>query len=104
MEFRLPIWVVVLVLVGGENGVVSGSGPMSCGFPAIFNFGDSNSDTGSMSSAGGENQLPLGMSVGKKFKRACDGRLIVDFLGKKIVFCVTYISRLCIYHVSLMSM
>ncbi|GFY87188.1 GDSL-like Lipase/Acylhydrolase superfamily protein [Actinidia rufa] len=93
MESRLAIWVVVLVLVGGENGGVSGSGPMSCGFPAIFNFGDSNSDTGSMSSAGGENQLPLGMSVGKKFKRACDGRLIIDFLGKEIIFlCNRYIT------------
>ncbi|XP_057491386.1 GDSL esterase/lipase At3g27950-like [Actinidia eriantha] len=84
MESRLAIWVVVLMLVRGENGGVSGSGPISCGFPAIFNFGDSNSDTGSMSSAGGENQLPLGMSVGKKFKRACDGRLIIDFLAESL--------------------
>jgi len=53
-------------------------------FPAVFNFGDSNSDTGNLISAGIESlnppngqsyfQLPSG--------RYCDGRLIVDFLSK----------------------
>jgi hypothetical protein len=37
-----------------------------CSFPAIFNFGDSNSDTGGLSAA------------------YCDGRLIIDFLGNQI--------------------
>ncbi|KAJ6413930.1 hypothetical protein OIU84_006686 [Salix udensis] len=51
-------------------------------FPAVFNFGDSNSDTGNLVAAGIESirppygeihfQIPSG--------RYCDGRLIIDFL------------------------
>jgi len=53
-------------------------------FPAVFNFGDSNSDTGNLVAAGIESirppygeihfQIPSG--------RYCDGRLIIDFLSK----------------------
>ncbi|XP_058188263.1 GDSL esterase/lipase At3g27950-like [Rhododendron vialii] len=85
MRSRLAIWafgVVLLLLVGGQNGGVFGSG--NCGFPALFNFGDSNSDTGAASSAGGEKLLPFGVTIGKKSKRICDGRVIIDFLAEDL--------------------
>ncbi|GJN14262.1 hypothetical protein PR202_gb01061 [Eleusine coracana subsp. coracana] len=51
-------------------------------FPAVFNFGDSNSDTGGRVAAGLESILPPYGSTyfGAPSGRFCDGRLIVDFL------------------------
>ncbi|KAJ8762884.1 hypothetical protein K2173_023013 [Erythroxylum novogranatense] len=53
-----------------------------CDFPAIFNFGDSNSDTGGLAAAFTPPNLPYGrtyfhMPAG----RFCDGRLIIDFVA-----------------------
>lgn len=50
--------------------------------PVIFNFGDSNSDTGGFVAASG---LEFGYPYGRTFfhhpaGRASDGRLIIDFL------------------------
>lgn len=54
-----------------------------CDFPAIFNFGDSNSDTGGLASA-----FPafLPPPYGETYfhepaGRFSDGRLIIDFIG-----------------------
>nr|GMD26240.1 GDSL esterase/lipase At5g14450-like [Ipomoea batatas] len=53
--------------------------------PAIFNFGDSNSDTGSWSAAFGPFLPPNGVTFfGKPSGRASDGRLIIDFLAEKL--------------------
>lgn len=53
-----------------------------CGFEAIFNFGDSNSDTGGFYAAFPAERLPFGMTYfHKPAGRATDGRVIVDFLG-----------------------
>ncbi|XAR61240.1 Alpha-L-fucosidase [Bertholletia excelsa] len=51
-------------------------------YPAVFNFGDSNSDTGGLVAGIG---FPLGLPDGLTFfhersGRFCDGRVIVDFL------------------------
>ncbi|CAK9169031.1 unnamed protein product [Ilex paraguariensis] len=52
-----------------------------CGFPAIFNFGDSNSDIGVFSAAYYPITSPYGETYfGKPSGRASDGRLIIDFL------------------------
>ncbi|KAL1830327.1 hypothetical protein ACET3Z_008739 [Daucus carota] len=52
----------------------------NCSFQAIFNFGDSNSDTGSMPMSS-----PNGMTYFKKpAGRSCDGRLIIDFLAQAL--------------------
>lgn len=49
-----------------------------CAFQAIFNFGDSNADTGNVPSM----PSPNGMTYfNKPAGRACDGRLFIDFLG-----------------------
>ncbi|KAK9139121.1 hypothetical protein Scep_008802 [Stephania cephalantha] len=52
----------------------------------IFNFGDSNSDTGGLSSALGFN---IGLPNGRVFfhrssGRLCDGRLVIDFLCESL--------------------
>lgn len=55
----------------------------TCGFPAIYNFGDSNSDTGAASAAFAEVNPPNGESFyGSLSGRGCDGRLIIDFISK----------------------
>ncbi|XP_027352420.1 GDSL esterase/lipase At3g26430-like [Abrus precatorius] len=56
-----------------------------CQFPAIFNFGDSNSDTGGLSAAFGQAGPPHGESFfHHPSGRYCDGRLIIDFIAKKL--------------------
>ena len=53
-----------------------------CKFPAIFNFGDSNSDTGGLSAVYGQVPLPHGETYfHKPAGRYCDGRLVIDFVG-----------------------
>ncbi|KAK6158828.1 hypothetical protein DH2020_006142 [Rehmannia glutinosa] len=54
-----------------------------CEFKAIFNFGDSNSDTGGFWAAFPAENPPNGMTFFKKpAGRATDGRLIIDFLAQ----------------------
>ena len=71
-------------------------------FPAVLNFGDSNSDTGGLVSAGIESiNPPYGQNYFKiPSGRYCDGRLIVDFLSKffgfdLVLFCYIYFLFLC---------
>ena len=66
-----------------------------CDFKGIFNFGDSNSDTGGFDSAFPAQPGPYGMTYFKKpVGRSSDGRLIVDFLGNGSFFVI-----LCAYFV-----
>lgn len=72
----LVAWVLA---VGAKDAM----GLPSCSFPAIYNFGDSNSDTGGISAA----FLPINAPYGENFfhkpaGRDSDGRVIVDFIGK----------------------
>lgn len=58
------------------------SSSSECSFPAIYNFGDANSDTGADSATFGRLPYPNGETYfGKPSGRMCDGRLIVDFIG-----------------------
>ncbi|KAM2668417.1 hypothetical protein EV2_020016 [Malus domestica] len=55
-------------------------------FPAIFNFGDSNSDTGGLASSLLEPPPPYGETfLRRSARRFSDGRLIIDFLGMYLV-------------------
>jgi len=56
-------------------------------YPAVFNFGDSNSDTGELCAAKGfQPAPPNGQNYFKTpAGRFCDGRLIVDFLSKFLI-------------------
>ena len=58
------------------------AGAGDCHFPAVFNFGDSNSDTGGVAAAGGINiALPEGRThFGHPTGRLSDGRVIIDFI------------------------
>lgn len=58
----------------------------------IFNFGDSNSDTGGYPAAHG---IRFGFPDGRTFfhqpsDRLCDGRLILDFLCKPLILTLCY--------------
>ncbi|KAM7518868.1 hypothetical protein LguiB_017830 [Lonicera macranthoides] len=57
----------------------------NCKFPAIYNFGDSNSDTGAFSAVILQQPLPYGETYFEAPSgRFSDGRLIIDFLGTYI--------------------
>uniref|UniRef100_A0A2N9HWK9 Alpha-L-fucosidase n=1 Tax=Fagus sylvatica TaxID=28930 RepID=A0A2N9HWK9_FAGSY len=61
------------------------SHPGHCNFPAIFNFGDSNSDTGGKSAAFSRLLSPNGDTFfGKPSGRYCDGQLVIDFIAEKL--------------------
>ncbi|KAK8937623.1 Alpha-L-fucosidase 3 [Platanthera guangdongensis] len=54
---------------------------ISCEFSAVFNFGDSNSDTGGLSATFGPAPPPNGETFfGRPSGRYSDGRLIIDFI------------------------
>ncbi|KAK9669346.1 hypothetical protein RND81_13G124900 [Saponaria officinalis] len=74
------LWWVLLanIIVLGKLAI---SGRLECDFPAIYNFGDSNSDTGGISAA----FLPLPWPNGQNFLkkpsgRYSDDRLILDLI------------------------
>ncbi|KAF8379649.1 hypothetical protein HHK36_029093 [Tetracentron sinense] len=78
----LSIWVMWLVVCLAMFGCLSES---KCNFEAIFNFGDSNSDTGGFWAAFPAQAGPYGMTYFKRPSgRASDGRLIVDFLAEAL--------------------
>lgn len=80
---KLLLGFLVLGLVGQLDIVNGDGGTRGCKFPAIYNFGDSNSDTGALSAALSEVQPPNGESFfGSPSGRYCDGRLLIDFIGK----------------------
>ncbi|KAL5558406.1 hypothetical protein UlMin_034617 [Ulmus minor] len=77
------------VLLSSTNPVFA---QKSCDFPAIFNFGDSNSDTGGLASAFPSFiGPPYGETYfGKPAGRFSDGRLVIDFIAKS--FDLPYLS------------
>ncbi|KAL8139504.1 hypothetical protein V2J09_005525 [Rumex salicifolius] len=71
MDSKSMVLAAVLMLIGIFLGVESLG---TCNFPAIYNFGDSNSDTGAISAAIGFVPLPNGETFfHKPAGRACDG-------------------------------
>lgn len=71
----LHIFTLFLICIPLSNSI-------DLNYPAVFNFGDSNSDTGGLVAGVGESLLPPnGQTYFKKPSgRFCDGRLIIDFL------------------------
>ncbi|KAK5840348.1 Esterase [Gossypium arboreum] len=69
-----------MLLVSILNPVVSHK---SCDFPAVFNLGDSNSDTGGYASAFTPPTSPYGDTYfHMPARRFSDGRLIIDFIAE----------------------
>ncbi|XP_031480990.1 GDSL esterase/lipase At5g14450-like isoform X2 [Nymphaea colorata] len=57
----------------------------ACSFPAMFNFGDSNSDTGTNAACFYRSVSPNGITYfNKPSGRACDGLLLVDFYAMEL--------------------
>ncbi|KAI9386598.1 hypothetical protein POPTR_010G047900v4 [Populus trichocarpa] len=92
MELPSSVSVVsifTLLLISTVQWVAFATSP--CHFPAIFNFGDSNSDTGGLSAVFGQAPPPHGESYfHHPAGRYCDGRLIIDFIAKS--FGLPYLS------------
>ncbi|QCE10795.1 zeta-carotene desaturase [Vigna unguiculata] len=83
MMFALKCVCLSFVGVLSSCWVVQGS--KRCEYPAIFNFGDSNSDTGAISAAFTVVLPPNGQNfLGSLSGRACDGRLIIDFITEEL--------------------
>jgi hypothetical protein len=75
-------WVVISTVVSCS---VTEARNCSFSYPAIFNFGDSNSDTGGLSAAFGQAPSPNGITFfHTPAGRYSDGRLIIDFIGNQI--------------------
>uniref|UniRef100_A0A2P2KRN4 GDSL esterase/lipase At5g14450-like n=1 Tax=Rhizophora mucronata TaxID=61149 RepID=A0A2P2KRN4_RHIMU len=77
------------VLVGGFMVswvlILSCQASLPCDFPAIYNFGDSNSDTGGISAAFEPIRAPYGEAFfHKPAGRDSDGRLIIDFTAERL--------------------
>lgn len=75
----------LLLALGLAIGDTTTMSSRKCKFPALYNFGDSNSDTGGRSAALGEIPPPNGETFfHKPSGRACDGRLIIDFIAEEL--------------------
>ncbi|KAJ8541901.1 hypothetical protein K7X08_016767 [Anisodus acutangulus] len=79
---RMSFWwsIVVWFLLASSNLVES-----KCAYEAIFNFGDSNTDTGGFYAAFPSQGSPYGMTFFKRpVGRPTDGRVITDFLAQAL--------------------
>uniref|UniRef100_A0A7N0UVJ7 GDSL esterase/lipase n=1 Tax=Kalanchoe fedtschenkoi TaxID=63787 RepID=A0A7N0UVJ7_KALFE len=80
---------LLLILVSTYSVLVSAE--PECKFPAVFNFGDSNSDTGGLSAAFGKAGAPAGETYfHRPAGRYSDGRLVIDFIAES--FGLPYLS------------
>uniref|UniRef100_A0A5B6ZC48 GDSL esterase/lipase n=1 Tax=Davidia involucrata TaxID=16924 RepID=A0A5B6ZC48_DAVIN len=83
--FLLVVAFSIFLAMGRRMKGSPGGQPSGCQFPAIFNFGDSNSDTGSVSATFFQVSPPYGETFfGKPSGRNSDGRLIIDFIAENL--------------------
>ncbi|KAL4654863.1 hypothetical protein ACB092_01G411300 [Castanea dentata] len=80
----VPLFCCMLLLFASTVNPVFGL--KKCNFPAIFNFGDSNSDTGGLSATSLKTPTPpYGETYfHKPAGRFSDGRLMIDFMAKSL--------------------
>lgn len=80
----LAIAFSIFAIIGRRNALFKAMSNQSiCIFPAIFNFGDSNSDTGGMSALFERKPYPNGETFfHKPSGRYCDGKVVLDFMGE----------------------
>ncbi|TKY56148.1 Esterase protein [Spatholobus suberectus] len=85
---RLPLFVILSIATIVPNPIFA---TKECAFPAIFNFGDSNSDTGGLAASLIAPTPPYGETYfHRPAGRFSDGRLIIDFIAKS--FGLPYLS------------
>lgn len=83
--FNIVVLSMVVVLLVATVGRVDVTGLPACEFPAIYNFGDSNSDTGGISAAFEAIPAPYGETYFRKpAGRDSDGRLVIDFIAEHL--------------------
>ncbi|KAK4376936.1 hypothetical protein RND71_003232 [Anisodus tanguticus] len=76
-----PLVLLALLVVFPFSSAAKSKSPLD--FPAVFNFGDSNSDTGGLSAAFGQAGPPAGETYfGAPAGRYSDGRLVIDFIAE----------------------
>ncbi|CAJ2669668.1 unnamed protein product [Trifolium pratense] len=81
----LKYFTAIVLLISWFLSIQAEKSSKSCEFQTIFNFGDSNSDTGSMSAAFYPAIYPFGETFfHEAVGRASDGRLIIDFITKHL--------------------
>lgn len=81
---NIVVFSVFCVLETVQGVGLKGFSPSPCNFRAVYNFGDSNSDTGGGSAAFWVAGFPPGETFfHRPVGRASDGRMIIDFIGKK---------------------
>ncbi|GJX45518.1 GDSL esterase/lipase-like protein [Tanacetum coccineum] len=79
------ILLLFLLAARVATGCLAPTPSPSCNIPAIYNFGDSNSDTGGIAAAFYPPGPPSGQTFFKRpVGRASDGRLIIDFIAEKL--------------------
>ncbi|CAA0814102.1 GDSL esterase/lipase [Striga hermonthica] len=82
---KLLLFTILLPLVSFSSLAQYPNNKAPCDFPAIFNFGDSNSDTGGLSAAFGQAPSPNGESFFHgPAGRYSDGRLVIDFIAESL--------------------
>ncbi|KZV15151.1 hypothetical protein F511_30237 [Dorcoceras hygrometricum] len=82
-KLKIVILVLACVARSGRGRWISASA--QCKFPAIYNFGDTNSDTGGVSAAFGPIPSPYGETFFRRpAGRYSDGRLIIDFMAENL--------------------
>ncbi|XP_076927925.1 GDSL esterase/lipase At3g26430-like [Bidens hawaiensis] len=81
-NYAMDTCVLFLLLLLSSKPV---SATFSCYFPAVFNFGDSNSDTGGLAAAFGQFSSPNGETFfHRPAGRVSDGRLLIDFMVQSL--------------------
>ncbi|KAK7301369.1 hypothetical protein RJT34_12232 [Clitoria ternatea] len=80
-KFHMPLLLLSIAITIFDPALAT----KDCYFPAIFNFGASNADTGGFAAAFQAPPSPNGQTFfHRPSGRLCDGRLIIDFMGQSI--------------------
>ena len=80
-KFMMILLILLVVKVVSGQSISERDRP-ACKFPAFYNFGDSNSDTGGISAAFEPIPWPYGQTFfNRPSGRDSDGRDLIDFIG-----------------------
>lgn len=99
-RFSLSSTILVLLLISTFLSSLPNSVTCECkNPPVIFNFGDSNSDTGGLVAGLGYSiNLPNGRTFFRRSAgRLSDGRLIIDFLCKLFLYISSSFTKIAIF-------
>lgn len=82
---HIPLVSLIMVILCANSVPIFAA--KDCDFPAIFNFGASNADTGGYAAAFQALSWPYGQTYfNRSTGRYSDGRIILDFIGSVFSF------------------